>query len=604
TENVQVTLSPDFTQAELNVPLPYVYFDEAGELESVQLWQTAVYHKSAAGWQLAPPNDHFWGDDVEEVRDNLTLIYPARDAEFMQQFADELSNLLYDLCAKPSINCPRNFAMEIRFDHMLESVTAFDRNYELISFYSSVNGRYFRFNLPSPTLIGTPIDDVGYAALAQGYKAQVAAALIASFDPNCCQFSTDQTYLATQLALFDLNLPQPIGYQPQLVATDPPIPFPEQDVLMLCRGQAPSFLTQYQMAADRWQPVPIDGWVESIAGLDNGDGALVSVSTFDDQNEYQLLWLHSDSTHILVEADTYLFAASSFTWPLTEDTAVPDQVIIYYDSHLQQVVFLRLNESSCDETHCELAPIDYYPIVSPNKENQLLVPVTPDNVSILLQDVNGNQLPVGSGYSAVWLDDTSFMYVENNGRPRFTIPSDTSLVTAVLTDDGYVKSEVTTDDLRAYFSTPSISTPIQIAGIIEGSNETMMVPIFAMRGNHMSLSYLMLFDTESEEFRLLADVSDLSSAVYLDGSPNGRYIGIAVLDQAGIALRLYDLELDRWLFYPMPSVSQGRVVWSQDSNWLLLLEEDAIRFVAPDHNFDRRVFHEYRDCETAVWINK
>ncbi|MCP5099941.1 MAG: hypothetical protein GY943_30680, partial [Chloroflexi bacterium] len=46
TENVQVTLSPDFTQAELNVPLPYVYFDEAGELESVQLWQTAVYHKS------------------------------------------------------------------------------------------------------------------------------------------------------------------------------------------------------------------------------------------------------------------------------------------------------------------------------------------------------------------------------------------------------------------------------------------------------------------------------------------------------------------------------------------------------------------------------
>jgi hypothetical protein len=600
-ESTQITLSPDLKTAELTLPLSYVHFDEEEVLQPVTLQHTAVYKNTGAGWLLDQPDDQFWGNYETEERERIRLVYPARDRVFAQLFVDELAALLHDICTLPTITCPRNFVMELRFDRSERSMLELDRSYTMTSSYTATTGRRFRLKLPAPTLVGTPVDEVGYRALAQGYMAQAAAAMINHFDANCCQFPADQNYIGNQLANLGFHLPKPIGYTPLLVFTDTPIPFPAQDIVTFCRGGFSSpQLVRYNWAENRWDTYSFFGWVDSLAPMENGDGFLASTIS----EGYQLMWIQGKSRRVLAQDNKYIYADSSFLMPAAEETAVAQHVIIYYEGSSQQTLYQLLDETKCDDAICTLTPLSALPIHSPGKEYTLLAAMEPYRSTFtLVHSELADTLPVGIGFSPIWLGDNMFAYIRVLDEVPSYLPVGTSFVTASVDESGFTTTEYASADFLPYLPADDKAEQIFLGGISKGPEGQLLLSMFTYEQNIPTLRYLIRFDPVTEKLRFFADLRNLSSAVHVGSSPDGRFTGIGFIDRIGIRLRLYDSERDRWTSYEVPSASRARIAWSTDSNWLLLLEEDALHFVAPAHDFDRHVFHEFQGCETAVWVN-
>lgn len=194
---INLDLEPSLNGAELSYARDYLAFTEDG-LQTVTLQQTAVYRRGETRWLLSPPLEAFWGAWQLLELENVTYIYPKRDEEIMEQLASDLSSLLTDICAAlPELDCSPD--LQIRFDIDPES---------LLEAADSANlyNANLRLNLPTPTLVGLPINDDGYEALLYAYVSKMVAAFIsyqAAYD--CCSsaplFQAVLTYQLSELGL-------------------------------------------------------------------------------------------------------------------------------------------------------------------------------------------------------------------------------------------------------------------------------------------------------------------------------------------------------------------------------------------------------------------
>ncbi|VAW37069.1 hypothetical protein MNBD_CHLOROFLEXI01-3126, partial [hydrothermal vent metagenome] len=196
---IELTLDPDLRGAELAYARDFVALTDDG-LQTVTLQQTAVYRLGKTRWLLSPPMESFWGEWQTLELDNLTTIYPQRDEELLLELSADLQTLLTDACEKlPELNCSPNDTIQIRFDTNPESVL------ETADPANLYDGN-LRLDLPTPTLIGLPIDSDGYEALRNAYGAKMVAALIGqSVGYDCCDhaplFEAIVTYQLAELGL-------------------------------------------------------------------------------------------------------------------------------------------------------------------------------------------------------------------------------------------------------------------------------------------------------------------------------------------------------------------------------------------------------------------
>jgi hypothetical protein len=194
---IDLTLSPDLNGAELRYARDYLALTDDG-VELVTLEQTAVYRRGETRWLLSPPVEEFWGDWQTRELDNLTLIYPQRDEETMQKLADDLQALLQESCdLLPELACEA--PIQIRFDTNAESLL---ESADLANLYDG----NLRLDLPTPTLIGLPINNAGYEALRIAYGVNLVSALIGhSLAYDCCQqapfYQAILTYQLSKLGL-------------------------------------------------------------------------------------------------------------------------------------------------------------------------------------------------------------------------------------------------------------------------------------------------------------------------------------------------------------------------------------------------------------------
>ncbi|GJM43155.1 MAG: hypothetical protein DHS20C20_34370 [Ardenticatenaceae bacterium] len=196
---IDLLLSPDLNEAELSYVRDFWAFTEDG-LQMVTLQQTAVYRRGETRWLLSPPLEPFWGEWQTAEFENLTYSYPIRDEEIIEQLSNDLQTLLEETCiALPELNCSPDTTLQIRFEKdpvsLLETA-------DPANLYTA----NLRFDLPTPTLVGLPIDDAGYQALLNAYGAKLIAALIAnSVAYDCCDhapmFQAIMTYQLSELGL-------------------------------------------------------------------------------------------------------------------------------------------------------------------------------------------------------------------------------------------------------------------------------------------------------------------------------------------------------------------------------------------------------------------
>ena len=196
---IDLILSPDLNSAELHYARDYLALTDDG-LEEVTLQQTAVYRRGKTRWLYAPPLEEFWGDWQTAEQENLTVVYPQRDEEVVQELTNDLQKLLDEVCRQlPELNCSAETQIQIRFDVDAESLL---ESADPANLYQAS----LRLSLPTPTLIGLPVNNDGYEALRYAYGANMVAALIADHVAyDCCRhapiFQTILTYQLSELGL-------------------------------------------------------------------------------------------------------------------------------------------------------------------------------------------------------------------------------------------------------------------------------------------------------------------------------------------------------------------------------------------------------------------
>ncbi|MEZ4593516.1 MAG: hypothetical protein R3D55_20595 [Chloroflexota bacterium] len=190
---IELILDPDLSGATLRYARDYLAFTGDG-VQTVTLAQTAVYRRGETRWLLSPPLEAFWGEWDEEAGALVTYQFPARDAELVKQLIPDLNDLLTETCAAlPELDCET--PIQLRFDTNPESLleAADPANLYLDE---------LELSLPTPTLVGLPINRDGYDALLYAYGTKLVAALLAeSAAYNCCNHAPlFQTLLLFQLS--------------------------------------------------------------------------------------------------------------------------------------------------------------------------------------------------------------------------------------------------------------------------------------------------------------------------------------------------------------------------------------------------------------------
>lgn len=244
-------LSPDLATAELTATLPYLTQRPDGSLQPLALLRTFHYSYDGRQWRLQPPPEDRWGPWEQLGTRYLTLDYPAKDRELSRALADQLDAHLAALCdAGPLLQCPPDLHVSLALETGDKAFAPLSRpvqGYEFWNYRSreSLDSRV-RLSLPAPTLVGLPGSAAGRQFLLDGYAGWLLTAIFKDLRPD---LTFDQ--LAAILAARGLQLPSPVGYDPQLAAGDPPLP--DASILLSCTEQErPGPQWAYDLRQKQW----------------------------------------------------------------------------------------------------------------------------------------------------------------------------------------------------------------------------------------------------------------------------------------------------------------------------------------------------------------
>lgn len=185
---VSVELDAEFAEAVLVAQQPYIAVaGESGGAETVILEHSYVYRRGEQRWLLSPPKEAYWGDAGEQQwrGERISMSYRERDAEVALRLGRTLDELLDQLCNFDGMHCPAGERLRVTFATNPESSAALDRLQVLLA---PDEEQPATLVLPSPTLIGTPVDDAGYEVLLRAYaRPIVVGALALSLEYDCCR---------------------------------------------------------------------------------------------------------------------------------------------------------------------------------------------------------------------------------------------------------------------------------------------------------------------------------------------------------------------------------------------------------------------------------
>ncbi|MGB5058661.1 MAG: hypothetical protein WBO48_08205, partial [Candidatus Promineifilaceae bacterium] len=181
---VSMTVAPDLQSAELLVERRYVVsktdanqpdgrganFNASApttQSEAVTLLLPLIFRKGESRWLLSPPSEAYWGGWQQVEGHYITLIFPERDADIALRLLPEMDAQVKKLCNfEPAADCPGGWQLLVRLETDPASLTAVADPQTLLQPAPI-------FELPTPSLIGLPVDEAGYEALAQAYAGQV-----------------------------------------------------------------------------------------------------------------------------------------------------------------------------------------------------------------------------------------------------------------------------------------------------------------------------------------------------------------------------------------------------------------------------------------------
>jgi Tol biopolymer transport system component len=209
-DSLNITFSPDMLEAEMMTEQPFTINIGSSLTETVTLQETSIYRLGRNQWLLAPPESGFWGSRESLQGAQLRISFPARDMDIVNRLLPDLERKLDEMCRTlVDIECPIDRPVEIQFSTDPATLAAIIRPQA-----ARQTNNALRVTLPTPTLVGIPLDEASYQALFRGYASQLVTALISRHvGYTCCQ------QLPFYQALVDYQLDQ-LSLKPWPVTAD------------------------------------------------------------------------------------------------------------------------------------------------------------------------------------------------------------------------------------------------------------------------------------------------------------------------------------------------------------------------------------------------
>lgn len=580
---VEVNLSGDWTTAEVSFQQVYNLIDHPVETLSsapqINLAQTLYFRRSADRWFLAAPPDDYWGEIEIERKPLLTVTYPDRDKTFALRLAQELSADLTAVCRslRESV-CDDRSAIEIRFE-TVNGDPAIWRGWET----TLVDGRVFL--VPSPSLIGQPIDDKGYDLLYQRFTQPI-------------------------LALFNAWAYTPVA-------------LPEQDLQLICyppNGRVPK-LVRY-LSNDEWTVELPDDSFRYLSPMPSDEGVILQnyIPGQDSSHLRLTLWKNGQETLVFDDAFNHLMLyPAGWSTPLSQTNLL----LHGYDQFPTATSFKQLDLNDCESGNCRENGLLGYPVWSPDGRRTIIAANY-----LHLGDADAiPQTEIGPGFAPFWLDNDHFGYL------RYITISDetvqTSKMEVVLTDikSGSTQQLLSIDEasslvpelsgLPSYFSyakmNPADPNSFYLA-VRSFKDQHQWVGIFSVDLSEASGS--ITADRIALAFSLEGATVGFPSLAASNGfvpfvvSTDGRWLttsrpspdepdtwDIFVHDTELNATREYSVG------YPSSQFSHPYYDWSKDSNWLVIVEKNYLRLVAPGYNYERLISHSFQTCSHVAWVD-
>ena len=173
-----IAFTSDWRMATVTLAFPY----EQADGPPVTLHQTVTYRDETAGWALVPAYPAFWGERRTATGRYLTVEYPERDAATVERLVADWDKLLASACQTlDDLHCGRRWKLEVELSTE-SGVLA--RIADPVRWLEGESG----LKLPTPSIIGRPVDDAGYQALRAGYAPLIMGAGIADIVGwRCCE---------------------------------------------------------------------------------------------------------------------------------------------------------------------------------------------------------------------------------------------------------------------------------------------------------------------------------------------------------------------------------------------------------------------------------
>lgn len=606
-DDINVTLAPELNSGEISAMTTYEQSGGNVTQDTVQLLQTSVYRKGER-WVWSPPRDEFWEGSATVEETYLTASYPKRDEALVLRMARDLDMLVGELCANPTqITCPDDLMVKIDFRHEPDVMVEIGERFaDKGIFGTSLAGRLSRgleLGLPTPSLLGTPVDESGYQALLKGYGTQLLTGLMQRLvDAGCCGGEARRrAAIRTKLMELDLNSWSALdseAYRGPVEGTG------GDQVALLCsdgfqREQELFFLDLSQKA---WRQEFLDASMLAIKALPDGNGVLLlSQSEIEDEFHSQV-WRHTaEGSHPVFDLVVSRAEAEQISWEILEQQNL--LVIEVPNPYQGYSRYFTIDLATCASDACSVPPESTVnrPVWSPDG-SQLIMRA----YGLLWWRVGSSMVPVTDGSAPFWINDETYGYARSFGREQ-------SLV-LVRTDD--LRSEqvvLTTAELREALGTEGRLNRLLIGRVIAGgsagetdsSSGPWLILAFEIgRGGNVSQARLFRFDPESEvvnvvphsgrllSFNVSRSKDRLAAGGFLEDE--GRWeitvSGRGLEEPAAVALEMGG-SADA-----VPSYS-----WSQDESWLLILEQGLLTWFQPETGKMQKARLPEAGCVQAAW---
>jgi len=621
-QDVHVDLSPDLKRAEVVSEYAYTIDAGGGLAETVRLRQTIPYRLSNGRWRLSPSGDDFWGSALTSEGQWLTVVYPERDESIDKRLAGDLDAMLGKLCAdQTNLECPNDFHVELTLDKGLKSLI------DLLGLPTSSNYRFSQPNiadisLPTPTLVGLPIDEAGYQALYRGYAVQIVRQVVVelanrqALDPFIAQAALNNLFVRLKLRPW-------VPADPGKPLAAAPLPLPDQDMAIVCSEGITQGNSLY-----RYTP-STGAWIEELSNRNfvwmssppNHDGVILQEHLGSENLVIaHISWWRNGEEIPLLDAPANI-------WPASQPGYItpPDQYLLVLTYGIDQnansepITSTLINLSHCTSTGCStrVTAISGLPAYSPDGVQMIVWDI--DHTSLHRALVNGQALArIENALYPFWLNNDTYGYVHWRDGTQAAV--ELELVMANTGDDR-PRTLLAEKDFQAALPERDPSE-WRIAGLgpvmVNPANRDVLLIVayatqeaLSVSRDTLGRSYVFLFDRRTGDLSLRVQSNIGKWFNSTSFSPDGRWLTTSELDPAGSTTSIILHNIARNETQTLPSLAYDQYMgiapsygWSADGLWLLILDSGVLRLSAPAYNYQQTIVPESPGCVLAAWINR